>query len=137
MKSIWLNLPVKSIQKSRAFYSSLGFRENPRHKKAAHVASFLIGEHDFVLMLFPEEVFNNYTLYPSSISQNKSEMLINIDAQSRDEVNTFAQTVEKAGGRVYQKPQEVEGWMYLFSFSDHDNHCWNMLYMNTEKMPLQ
>ncbi len=61
MKTIWLNLPVKNIKKSKAFFKAIGFRENPMHKKAEHLASFYIGENNFVMMLFPEESFKFFS----------------------------------------------------------------------------
>ena len=52
MKTIWLNLPVKDLQKSKQFFREIGFRENAMHKEAQHLGSFLIGDSNFVLMLF-------------------------------------------------------------------------------------
>jgi len=135
MKKIWLNLPVKDIKKSKQFFKEIGFRENPMHKKASHLGSFLIGEHDFVLMLFPEEAIHQYTGKPVPDPSKTSQMLINLDAGSREEVKAFAETVKRAGGEVYQEPTEVEGWMYITSFADLDGHQWSMLYMDTDKMP--
>lgn len=135
MKSIWLNLPVKDLQKSKQFFRDIGFRENPSHKNAEHLGSFLIGEHDFVVMLFPEDHFKQWLPKKITDTGASNEMLINIDAESKEEVDAFAKGVKKAGGAVYQEPQEVDGWMYLFSFSDLDGHCWNMLHMDMDKMP--
>lgn len=135
MKTIWLNLPVKDIKKSKAFFNAIGFRENPMHKKAKHLGSFLIGEYDFVLMLFTEDTLSGYTGKPAADTSKVSEMLINIDASSRAEVDAFAKTVKKAGGDVYFEPTEVDGWMYILSFADLDGHRWSMLYMDADKMP--
>ncbi len=135
MKSIWLNLPVKNLQKSKSFFTAIGFRENPIHANADHLSSFLIGEHDFVLMLFPEKEIGKWLPNTITDTSTSNELLINIDADSTQEIDAFAQTVEKAGGTVYERPQWVEGWMYLCSFTDLDGHCWNVLYMDMDKMP--
>ncbi|WP_422082115.1 VOC family protein [Ulvibacterium sp.] len=134
-RSIWLNLPVNDLQRSKQFFRDIGFHENPMHKNAEHLGSFLIGENDFVLMLFPKEQMSQWLKNKVTDTSESNEMLINIDAQSIEEVDDFAETVKKAGGTIYQNPQEVDGWMYLFSFGDLDGHCWNMLYMDTDKMP--
>jgi len=97
MKQVWLNLPVKDIEKSKKFYRDIGFRENPRHEKANHLGSFLIGENDFTLMLFPEATLSGYTGKPVPDSSKTSQMLINLDAASKEEVDTFAETVKQAG----------------------------------------
>ncbi len=135
MKTIWLNLPVNDLQRSKQFFRDIGFRENPMHKNAEHLGSFLIGENDFVLMLFPMEQISQWLKNGVMDTKGGNEMLINVDAQSKEEVDAFAETVIKAGGTVYQKPHEVDGWMYLFSFGDLDGHCWNMLYMDMDNMP--
>ena len=137
MKTIWLNLPVKDLQKSKQFFRDIGFRENPGHKEAKHLGSFLIGEGNFVMMLFPEGDIKNYIQNEITDTSKSNEMLINIDAQSKEEVDAFAKVVTKAGGHVYFKPTEVDGWMYILSFADLDGHRWSMLYMEPEKMPKQ
>ena len=135
MKSIWLNLPVGNIQASKAFFKLIGFRENPMHAQADHMASFLIGENDFVLMLFPEYAFQHFTQTAISDTSKGSEVLINLDAQTRIEVDEMADKVKKAGGKVFAEPSEVDGWMYAMGFTDLDGHRWAMLYMEMDKMP--
>ena len=135
MKTIWLNLPVQDVQKSRAFFKAIGFRENPMHADAGHLASFFIGQHDFVLMLFPQQAFERFAGNSTADTGKGTEMLINIDAQSREEVDAMAELVKRAGGTIYAKPGEAEGWMYAFGFADPDGHRWSMLYMDTSTMP--
>lgn len=135
MKSIWLNLPVKKIKASKQFFKGIGFRENPMHENAEHLASFLIGENNFVLMLFPEESFKRFTANEISDTAKGTEVLINIDAQNKAEVDEMARTVRKAGGTIYAGPEESQGWMYAFGFEDLDGHRWSMLYMDRDKMP--
>ena len=135
MKSFWLNLPVKDIKKSKTFFKNIGFRENPMHSEATHLASFFIGEKDVVMMLFPEKDFKNFTQNGIADTQKGTEVLFNIDAQSRKEVDEMAKTVRAAGGQIFAEPAESQGWMYAFGFEDPDGHRWSMLYMDLEKMP--
>ena len=135
MKSIWLNLPAKDIKKSKIFFKAIGFRENSMHEKAEHLASFLIGENDFVMMLFPEESFKSFSGNAITDTKKGTEVLLNIDAQSKKEVDEMAKTVRKAGGKIYAEPGESQGWMYAFGFEDLDGHRWSMLYMDMDKMP--
>ncbi|AEM69240.1 hypothetical protein Murru_0184 [Allomuricauda ruestringensis DSM 13258] len=134
MKTVWLNLPVKDIKKSKEFFKAIGFKENPRHKNAEHLGSFYIGENNFVLMLFPENTFKGFAQNEISDTQKGTEVLINIDAQNKSEVDTMAKTVQKAGGKIFAEPGESDGWMYAFGFEDLDGHRWSMLYMDMEKM---
>lgn len=135
MKTIWLNLPVKNIKESKAFFKAIGFHENPMHKNAEHLASFFIGENNFVMMLFPEKDFKVFTQNEIADTRKGTEVLLNIDAQSRQEVDEMAETVRKAGGKIYAEPAESQGWMYAFGFEDLDGHRWSMLHMNMEQMP--
>ncbi|WP_149276536.1 VOC family protein [Pareuzebyella sediminis] len=135
MKTIWLNLPVKNVQRSKDFFKAIGFRENPMHRNAEHLASFLIGDNDFVMMLFPEADFIGFTNNKVSDTLKGTEVLLNIDAQSRSEVDEMAKKVLAAGGEIYAEPGEAQGWMYAFGFKDVDGHRWSMLYMDMGKMP--
>jgi hypothetical protein len=137
IKQVWLNLPVKDIEKSKLFFRQIGFKTNPMHENATHLGSFFIGEQNFVLMLFPESTFEHFAENPTSDTGKGTEMLINFDAQSKTEVDEMAETVRKAGGRIYGEPSEIDGWMYALGFEDLDGHRWCMLYMDMAKMPKQ
>lgn len=137
MKSIWFNLPVKNIEKSKTFFKAIGFRENPMHSKADHLASFFIGEKDVVMMLFPEDSFKSFTQNDVCNTSIGTEVLLNIDAQSKAEVDKMAEKVRESGGKIYVQPGESQGWMYAFGFEDLDGHRWSMLYMDMDKMPQQ
>lgn len=130
MKSIWINLPVKDLQKSKTFFKTIGFRENPMYSKVEHFASFFIGENDFVMMLFPEDTFKSFTHNEVSDTLKGTEALLSIDAQSKAEVDEMFKTVTAAGGKIFAGPAERDGWMYGFGFMDMDGHRWNMLYMD-------
>lgn len=135
VKSVWLNLPVKNVVRSKEFFRAIGFKENPMHQNVDHLASFYIGENDFVMMLFPDRTFVKFTANNVVDTAKGTEVLMNIDAQSKQEVDEMAETVRKAGGKIYAEPSEVEGWMYVFGFVDLDGHRWSVLYMNKDKMP--
>ncbi|MBJ7881914.1 VOC family protein [Gelidibacter salicanalis] len=130
MKSIWINLPVKNIKKSKTFFKMIGFRQNRTYSKVEHFASFFIGENDFVMMLFPQDTFKSFTHNEVSDTLKGTEALLSIDAQNREEVDEMAEKVSNAGGEIFAEPAERDGWMYGFGFMDMDGHRWNMLYMD-------
>ena len=135
INEFWLNLPVKDIQKSRAFFKAIGFKENPRHKDAPNLASFFIGKKDVVMMLFPEADFEHFTQHPVTNASKSTEILLNIGAQSPEEVDEMAKLVKNAGGKLYAEPSESQGWMYVCGFKDLDGHRWCSLYLDENKMP--
>lgn len=134
-KNFWFNLPVKDVEKAAVFFRSLGFRESEMHPSSSHMARFFIGEQNVVMMLFPENNFSEYTGIAVSDTKQGAEVLLNIDAQSQQEVDAYAAHAKAAGGTVYLKPILLQGWMYTCGFADLDGHRWNVLYMDVDKMP--
>lgn len=133
-KQIWLNLPVKDALKSKDFYSQLGFTFL-EERTTEQSACMLVGETNFVVMLFGEEMFKNFIQHQITETKQSSEFLISIDAESREEVDALAQKAKAAGGTVFAEPAENQGWMYGCGFCDLDGHRWNVLYMDFSKMP--
>jgi predicted lactoylglutathione lyase len=132
-KKIWLNLPVKNIEKSKQFFSKIGFSFNEEYSNE-NSACMLVGDQNFVVMLFEESLFGNFVQNTIADTQTHSEMLISIDAESRNEVEELAKKVEEAGGVLFAKPAENQGWMYGCGFSDLDGHRWNVLFMDYAKL---
>lgn len=133
-KQIWLNLPVKDALKSKEFYSNMGFTFL-EERTTEQSACMLVGETNFVIMLFGEDMFKNFIQHQITDTQQSSEFLISIDAESREEVDMLAQKAKAAGGIVFADPAENQDWMYGCGFCDLDGHRWNVLYMDFSKMP--
>ena len=95
----------------------------------------LVGEGNFVVMLFGESMFQHFIQHQITDTKQSSEFLISIDAESREEVDAIAQSAKDAGGTVFAEPAENQGWMYGCGFADLDGHRWNVLYMDFSKMP--
>lgn len=133
-KELWINLPVKDIDKTREFFSRIGFPQNEKHT-SSEMACFEVGEKGITVLFFPEETFKGFTKSEISDSAAGAEILISLDAESREEVDETARKVFEAGGRIFSEPAEIQGWMYGFGFADLDGHRWNMVYMDFDKAP--
>lgn len=133
-KQVWLNLPVKNALKSKEFFTHLGFTFL-EERTTEHSACMLLGATNFVVMLFAEEMFQNFIQHEITDTSKSSEVLISVDAESREEVDELARKAKEAGGIVYGEPGENQGWMYGCGFCDLDGHRWNVLYMDFSKMP--
>jgi predicted lactoylglutathione lyase len=134
VKQIWLNLPVKNVEKSKAFFAEIGFSFNEAHDTES-MACMLVGETNFAVMLFEETQLESFIQNKITDTSLSSEMIISIDAQSKEEVDEFAIKVQEAGGNLFAKPAENQGWMYGCGFADLDGHRWNVLYMDMSKLP--
>lgn len=135
-KDIWINLPVKDLNKSKEFFTSLGFPLNPRHMNSDEMVSLVIGDKNMIVMLFPVATFEKYTSIKITDTQQGAEVLFSIGAQSKEEVDEMVSKVERAGGTIYSKPVDG-GWLYGAGFADLDGHRWNVVYMDFSKMPTE
>jgi uncharacterized protein len=133
-KQLWLNLPVKDVKKSKAFFTKLGFQFSTGPGDTDTSAALLVGEKNVVVMLFEEPAFKGFTHSEIADTSKGCEVLLSIDAESKDEVDKLTQKAVAAGGKSDHKPSEAQGWMYGSLFTDLDGHRWNVLYMDMSKM---
>jgi uncharacterized protein len=134
-KDIWLNLPVKDINKSKEFFAKLGFSFT-QYGNSDDSVGILIGEKNVVVMLFSEATFHFFTKNEVADTAKCTEVLFSLSAESRKEVDEMAKKVTAAGGTVFSKPSEHQDWMYGCGFADLDGHRWNVLYMDMNSMPI-
>ena len=135
MKQFWLNLPVKDINKSREFFTKLGFTFNTGQGNGPNSVCMLLGDNGVVVMLFDEPTFKGFTNNEITSTRQSTEVLLSIDAQSKEEVDEMVEKAIAAGGSSSHKPSEMKGFMYGCVFNDLDGHKWNILYMDYSKMP--
>jgi predicted lactoylglutathione lyase len=124
---IFVNLPVKDLNRSIEFFTQLGFSFNPQFTDDK-ATCMVISEHIFV-MLLEEERFAAFTKKEICDAKKSTEVLIALDAASREAVDAIVQKAVAAGGTTYAVPQD-HGWMYGHSFEDLDGHQWEVLYMD-------
>ena len=130
---LWFNLPVKDVAKSQAFYQAIGFILNEQFNNNEQSASFYVSTNNTVMMLFQEESFSS--MIRSRKVTYENEILFSISANSVVEVDQLALRVKASGGQLFSAPKEIQGWMYGCGFSDPDGHKWNVLFMDSEKIP--
>ena len=125
----WLNLPVKSISRSKEFFIALGFKFSNGPGATPVSAPLLIGKKDMMVMLFEEATFKGFVNQEITDTENTCEVLLSFDASSKEEVDEMARKVVAAGGKTTHIPSEMKGAMYGCVFSDLDGHKWNVLYL--------
>ncbi|MDD2675238.1 MAG: VOC family protein [Flavobacterium sp.] len=129
---IFLNLAVKDLKKSIDFFTTLGFSFNPQFTDE-QATCMIIGENIFA-MLVTEQRFKDFTKKEICNAHKNTEVLIAIDAESREKVDEMVKTAVDAGGSIYMEPQD-HGWMYGHSFADLDGHQWEIMYMDENAIP--
>lgn len=129
---IFVNLPVKDLNKSVEFFSKLGFKFNPQFTDES--ATCMIISDNIFAMLLVETRFKDFTKKEIADAKKTTEVLIALDAESREEVDELVKKAVAAGGSTYREPEDY-GWMYTNSFADLDGHQWEILFMDMNKIP--
>ena len=129
---IFVNLPVKDLKKSIDFFTSLGFTFNPQFTD--ETATCMIIADNIFAMLLTEARFKDFTKKSISDATKTTEVLLALDAESREAVDAMIKKAVKAGGSTYTDPVD-HGWMYIHSFADLDGHQWEIAYMNESALP--
>lgn len=131
-KQIFVNLPVKDLNRSVEFFTKMGFTFNPQFTNEK--ATCMIVSENIYVMLLVEEFFK--TFIPTEIADAKksTESIICLSADNREEVDEFMSKAVMAGGTTYKEKQE-EVFMYGHGFQDLDGHLWEIMYMDISKFP--
>jgi uncharacterized protein len=129
---IFVNLPVKDLERSKAFFSGLGYSFNPQFTDDK-AACMIVSDGIFV-MLLTENYFKSFINTDICDAHRSTEVLIALSAESVDEVKQFISKAESLGGTIY-RPAEDHGFMYQHSFADLDGHKWEMAYVDLSKLP--
>jgi uncharacterized protein len=123
---IFVNLPVRSLDKSVEFFTSLGFRFNPQFTD--ETATCMIVSDDIFVMLLTQEKFRTFTPKPICDAAQATEVLVCLSLDSREEVDGMVRKAVAAGGTTYNEPQD-HGFMYQHGFEDPDGHIWELIHM--------
>lgn len=131
-QQIYVNLPVRDLPRSKAFFSALGYSFNPQFTDEK--AACLVISADICVMLLTEPFFAGFTGKPVADARKTTEVLICLSCQSRDEVDTQVKKAWAAGGTVPRTAVD-HGFMYQHGFEDPDGHIWELAYMDMAAFP--
>jgi uncharacterized protein len=124
---IFVNLPVRDLEKSKSFFAKLGYSFNPQFTDDT-AACMVISEHIYA-MLITHARFTDFVRKPISDAHKATEVLVALSCESKDEVNTIADTAMANGATEANSPQD-HGFMVVRSFHDLDGHVWEYLWMD-------
>ena len=123
---IFVNLPVKNLDTSVAFFTKLGFTFNPQFTD--ETATCMIVSQDIFVMLLTEAKFKTFTPKEICDAMKCTEVLVCLTSESREKVDEMVRQAVAAGGTTYNEPQDY-GFMYEHGFQDLDGHIWEIIYM--------
>lgn len=131
-KKIFVNLPVKDLNRSIEFFTRLGFTFSPQFTDET-ATCMILGENLFA-MLLTEKKFKEFTKKEICDAKKSTEVLIALDVESKEKVNEAIKKAVEAGGSIYREPTD-HGWMYEHSFADLDGHQWELVFMDEKAIP--
>jgi len=127
---IFVNLPVKDLDRSKEFFARLGYSFNPKFTDAT--AACMVISDDIYAMLLTEAKFKEFTTKPIANAKEATEVLICLSLESKAKVNEVMDTALNAGA-VEARPVMDYGFMFGRSFHDLDGHIWEIIWMDPKR----
>jgi predicted lactoylglutathione lyase len=125
--NIFVNLPVKDLDRSKDFFTKLGFGLNLQFTDE-NAACIVIGDNIFA-MLLREEFFKGFSKKEICDTSSCNEAIIALSADSREGVDAVATSALEAGASEVRGANDL-GFMYSRDFLDPDGHMWEVLWMD-------
>ena len=133
-RQIYVNLPIKDMERTQAFFRALGFSFNPQFTNEQG-ACMVIADGIYAMLLV-EPFFQTFTNKPIADANKVTEVLVCLSCESRAEVDELVRKALAAGGKAPNAPQD-HGFMYSHGFEDLDGHVWELVYMDPSAAPPQ
>lgn len=134
IRNIFVNLPIRDMDRSQAFFKALGMSFNPRFTNEQG-ACMVIADNIYAMLLV-EPFFQGFTKLPICDARQSTEVLIALSCDSREEVESLIRKAVAAGATTPNEPKDY-GFMYQHGFADLDGHQWEVFYMDESAAPEQ
>ena len=132
VKSIYVNLPVKNLEKTREFWTKLGFSFNEQFSDDKALC-LVLNEGLIYSMLISHEFFSTFT-NRSIADGSTTQVLVAIEVESRELVDQLVKNALENGASRYKESAD-HGWMYYDSFADLDGHQWEIMFTDPSQLP--
>jgi uncharacterized protein len=128
IKSLFINLPAQDLEKTKAFWTKLGFSFNEQFSDDKALC-LILNEGTMYSILISHELFSTFTNRPIADSST-TQVLTALQVDHREQVDSLVALALANGGTRYREAVD-HGWMYYDSFADLDGHQWEILYTGT------
>jgi predicted lactoylglutathione lyase len=128
-RMIFVNLPVRDLGRSIAFYEAIGGRKEPKFSNDE--AAMIVLSDTIHVMLLKHSFYSTFTSKPIADARQTSQVILAISADSVADVDATVDKAGAAGGAADPGPkQDMGGMMYERSFEDPDGHHWEVVWMD-------
>ncbi|HMT77698.1 MAG TPA: hypothetical protein PKA44_08290 [Saprospiraceae bacterium] len=134
VKQIFINLPVKDLDKSISFYEKIGFTLNPQFTDST--AACMVWSETIFVMLLTYDKLSQFINKEIMDGKNAVSVINSLSLGSKDEVAQMMEKVVAAGGNEHVEAKDY-GFMIQRSFEDLDGHNWEVFYMDMTQMPIE
>lgn len=128
-QQIYVNLPVKDLERSKSFFASLGYTFNAQFTNEQ--GACMVVSDDIYVMLLAESFFQTFTHKRVADAREVTEVLVCLSCRSREELDGLVARAVSAGGTAPREPKDY-GFMYSHGFEDPDGHIWELVHMSSE-----
>ncbi|MFN4122286.1 MAG: VOC family protein [Flavobacteriales bacterium] len=132
IKSIFVNLPIKDLQKTRDFWTKLGFSFKEQFSDDRALCLVLNDGLNYS-MLITHEIFSTFTNRPIA-DGSSTQVLTAIQVDSREDVDRIVKLALENGGTHYRESAD-HGWMYYDTFAELDGHQWEVNFTDETQIP--
>ena len=131
-KMIFVSLPITDLKTSIAFYTALGFKQNPHFSDDA--SACMVWSTAIYVMLLTHAKWRTFTQRPFPPA-GTSALMLSLATESRAAVDAMNQSAAAHGGQADANPPEDLGFMYTRDLADPDGHMWGVFWMDPAEGP--
>ena len=129
-KTVFINLPIKELQRSRDFFTALGYTFNEDWCSDKNLAMNV--SENIKIMLLMQEKFKEFTQKKLIDPHVQIQVLNTLSYSKKEDVDAIIEKAVKAGGKEVRQKKD-HGFMYEGAYEDLDGHVWEAVWMNPEK----
>jgi predicted lactoylglutathione lyase len=123
MKNTFINLPIRNVAATDAFFVALGMAKNDQFA-SADTTNARINDNTFVMLLEDKRFATFVDGNPEAVNNN---LTIALQFDGKGEVDAFSEKAIAAGAMDTTKPSpESEAFMYGKAFRDINGHIWEL-----------
>jgi predicted lactoylglutathione lyase len=127
-KMILVNLPVRDLAASTAFYVALGGTVNPQF--SSETSTSLMFTDAIGVMLLTHDHYREFTKRPIGDARRDSQAMFALTVIDHGAVDATLARAVVAGGRADPNPAQDLGFMYNRHIEDPDGYVWEIVWMN-------
>lgn len=124
-RMIFINLPVKDLNRSVEFFTRLGYRFNPDFTDE-NATCMIVNDSAFVMLLV-EPYFKTFLKKDMSDARKATEVLLCVSVENREQADEMVRLAVEGGAKAQAEPKDY-GFMYQHGFEDLDGHQWEVMF---------